>query len=86
VVLDLCGVCFFSLAGVDWVEASIGALTARGRTVRVVCAAPGPVWRLVRLLALDQRWPVRHSVTDAVADLQALVGDALMTAAGYPTA
>jgi anti-sigma B factor antagonist len=72
VVVDLRGVCFFSLAGVDWVEATVSALAARGRTVRVVCAASGPVWRLVRLLGLDQRWPLRHSVSDAVADLQTL--------------
>jgi hypothetical protein len=69
VVLDLCGARFFSLAGVDWVDATVTALTARRRAVRVVCAAPGPVWRLVGLLDLQRRWPVYHQVDDAVADL-----------------
>ncbi len=69
VVLDLCGARFFSLAGVDWVDATVAALTARGRAVRVVCAAPGPVWRLVRLLNLERRWSVHHDVDHAVAGL-----------------
>jgi len=69
VVLDLCGVRFFSLAGVDQVDATLLALTDRGRAVRVVCADPGPVWRLVRLLDLQRRWTVHHDVTRAVASL-----------------
>jgi anti-anti-sigma regulatory factor len=69
VVVDLCGVRFFSLAGVDWVNGAVAALTTRGRTVRVVCAAPGPVWRLVTLLGLQRRWSVHHRVADAVATL-----------------
>jgi anti-anti-sigma regulatory factor len=69
VVLDLRGVLFFSLAGVDWVNAAVAALTARGCTVRVVCAAPGPVWRLVTLLGLHRKWSVHHRVADAVATL-----------------
>jgi anti-anti-sigma regulatory factor len=69
VVLDLCDVRFFSLAGVDWVDAAVAALTAGGRPVRIVCAAPGPVWRLVTLLDLRWRWAVHHQVADAVATL-----------------
>jgi hypothetical protein len=69
VVVDLCGVRFFSLAGVDWVNATVAALAARGRPVRVVCAVPGPVWRLVGLLDLERRWSVHREVDDAVADL-----------------
>jgi hypothetical protein len=71
VVVDLCGVRFFSLAGVDWVDATVVALTARRRAVRVVCAGSGPVWRLVRLLELDRRWSVHHEVPHAVASLAA---------------
>jgi hypothetical protein len=69
VVLDLCGARFFSLAGVDWVDTNVAALTARGRAVRVVCAPSGPVWRLVGLLDLQRRWSVHHEVDHAVAAL-----------------
>jgi anti-anti-sigma factor len=69
VVMDLGGVRFFSLAGADRVGDALAALGARGHQVRVVCADPGPVWRLVRLLGLDGRWVVHHQVHHAVADL-----------------
>ena len=69
VVVDLCGVGFFSLAGVDWVTATSTALTARGRVVRIVCTPWGRVWRLVGLLNLHRRWSVHHEVAQAVADL-----------------
>jgi hypothetical protein len=51
------------------VNGAVAALTTRGRTVRVVCAAPSPVWRLVTLLGLQRRWSVHHRVADAVATL-----------------
>ncbi len=70
VVVDLCGVRFLAVAGADWVDAAVGALRDRGRTVRVVCADRGPVWRSVCLLGLDRRWPVHHDVTRAVASLR----------------
>jgi anti-sigma B factor antagonist len=70
VVVDLCGVRFLAVAGADWVDAAVGALRDRGRTVRVVCADRGPVWRSVCLLGLDRRWPVHHDVTCAVASLR----------------
>ena len=69
VVIDLCGVGFFSLAGVDWLTAVVTALTAAGRPVRVVCARPGHVWRLLGLLGLHRQWTVHHEVRDAVAEL-----------------
>ena len=69
VVVDLCAVRFFSLAGVDWLEAAVSAFSIRGRRVRVVCPDPGPVRRLIRLLGLDGRWPLHHEVPDAVAGL-----------------
>jgi anti-anti-sigma factor len=70
VVVDLCGVRFLAVAGADWVDAAVGALCDRGRTVRVVCADRGPVWRSVCLLGLDRRWPLDHDVTRAVASLR----------------
>ena len=69
VVVDLRAVRFFSLAGLDWLDAAISAFTIRGRRVRVVCPDSGPVWRLIRLLGLDGRWPLHHEVPDAVAGL-----------------
>ena len=69
-VVDLCGVRFLAVAGADWVDAAVGALRERGRTVRVVCADRGPVWRSVCLLGLDRQWPVHHDVTRAVASLR----------------
>jgi hypothetical protein len=70
VVVDLCGVRFLAVAGVDQVDAAVGALRDRGRTVRVVCADRGSVWRIVCLLGLDRRWPVHHDLTRAVASLR----------------
>ena len=70
VVVDLCEVRFLAVAGADWVDAAVGALRDRGRTVRVVCADRGPVWRIVCLLGLDRQWPVHHDVTRAVASLR----------------
>ena len=69
VVVDLCGVRFLAVAGADWVDAAVGALRDQERTVRVVCADRGPVWRSVCLLGLDRQWPVHHDVTRAVASL-----------------
>ena len=57
VLVDLCGVRFLAVAGPAWVDAAVGALRDQGRTVAVVCADRGPVWRIVRLLGLDRRWP-----------------------------
>ena len=70
VVVDLCGVRFLAVAGADWVDAAVGALRDQERTVRVVCADRGPVWRSVCLLGLDRQWPVHHDVTRAVASLR----------------
>jgi anti-anti-sigma factor len=69
VVIDLSAVRFFSAAGVDCVDAAVTELGARGRPVRVVCPDPGPVWRLICVLRLQQYWPVHHRVADAVASL-----------------
>ena len=69
VVVDLCSVRFLAVAGAGWVDDAVGALGDRGRTVRVVCADRGPVWRIVCLLGLDRRWPVHHDLTRAVASL-----------------
>ena len=70
VVVDLCEVRFLAVAGADCVDAAVGALRDRGRTVRVVCADRGPVWRIVCLLGLDRQWPVHHDITRAVANLR----------------
>jgi anti-anti-sigma factor len=69
VVIDLSAVRFFSAAGVDCVDAAVTELGARGRPVRVVCPDPGPVWRLICVLRLQQYWSVHHRVADAVASL-----------------
>jgi anti-anti-sigma regulatory factor len=64
VVVDLHAVRFFSLGGLDWLEAEVSALIARGRRVRVVCRDRGPVWRLIRPLRLDGHWSLQHEVSD----------------------
>lgn len=69
VVVDLCEVRFLAVAGVHWVDTAVTALRERGRTVRVVCADGGPVWRIVCLLGVDRQWPVHHDVTRAIASL-----------------
>ena len=70
VLVDLCGVRFLAVAGVDLVDAAVTELHDRGRAVRVVCADQGPVWRIVCLLGLDRRWPVHHDIPRAVASLR----------------
>ena len=70
VVVDLCEVRFLAVSGADCVDAAVGALRDRGRTVRVVCTDRGPVWRIVCLLGLDRQWPVHHDVTRALASLR----------------
>jgi anti-anti-sigma factor len=69
VVIDLSAVRFFSAAGVQCVDMAVDALGARGRAVRVVCADPSPVWRVVSLLGLQAQWPVHHEMSRAVASL-----------------
>ena len=69
VLVDLCDLRFLAVAGVDRIDAAVGALRRQGRTVRVVCADRGAVWRIVRLLGLDRQWPVHHDVRQAVASL-----------------
>ena len=69
VLVDLCDLRFLGVAGVDWVDAAVDELARQGRAVAVVCAAGGPIWRIMTLLGLDRRWPVHHDVTRAAASL-----------------
>ena len=67
VLIDLCEVRFLAVVGTDWVDAAVDELTRRGRAVAVVCAAGGPVRRIVGLLGLDERWPLHHDLAQAAA-------------------
>src|SRR3954453_13536159 len=79
VVVDLCDLRFLGVAGIDRIHGAgagldridvAGAeLRGQGRSVRVVCADRGAVWRIVSLLGLDRQWAVHHDLTRAVASL-----------------
>jgi anti-anti-sigma factor len=74
VLVDLTAVRFFAAAGVHCVERAVGALEARGGAAHVVCPRPGPAWRVVSLLGLQQQWLVHQDVEAAVAGCTALHG------------
>ena len=69
VVVDLCDLRFLGVAGVDRIDVAVAELRGQGRSVRVVCADRGAVWRIVSLLGLDRQWAVHHDITRAVAGL-----------------
>lgn len=69
VLVDLCDLRFLGVAGIDRIDVAIAELRGQGRSVHVVCADRGAVWRIVSLLGLDRQWAVHHDITRAVASL-----------------
>jgi anti-anti-sigma factor len=66
VVVDLRGVQFFAAAGLTCLEDVGAVMRARGGALHLVCATPGPVWRVLSALGLQQRWPVHQQLAEAV--------------------
>jgi anti-sigma B factor antagonist len=66
VVVDLSGVRFFGVAGLSCLEEASAVLRARGAALHLVCADPGPVWRVLSVLGLTRRWPVHRELAQAV--------------------
>lgn len=64
VVIDLCQVRFLAAAGIR----SLSRVVDDG-PARLVCAAPGPVLKVLSILGLDRRWPVHHELAHAVAHI-----------------
>ncbi|HKS52713.1 MAG TPA: STAS domain-containing protein [Pseudonocardiaceae bacterium] len=66
VVVDLSGVRFFGVAGLSCLEDASAVLQAQGAALHLVCADPGPVWRVLSVLGLARRWPVHRELAQAV--------------------
>lgn len=66
VVVDLSAVQFFGVAGLSCLEEVGAVLRARGAALHLVCADPGPVWRVLSVLGLARRWPVHRDLAQAV--------------------